>query len=438
MSIELITVLMFSSLFLLLFLGFPLTFSLGSVAIIFGFFLWGPSSTNLIVSKVFGLFNTTILVATPLFIFMANVLRRSGVADDLFDMMYLWLNAVKGGLAIGTVGICTIFAAMSGISGAGTVTMGIIALPAMLKRNYDKHLAIGCILAGGALGPLIPPSVIMVIYGLYSGVSVGKLFVGGIVPGLILSSLFCIYIFVRCSINPSLGPLPPSERKISWREKALSLRGIVLPLLLIIAVLGGIFFGLATPTEAAAVGAFGSLVCAAINRKLDWQRLRETFKDSLVVTSMIMWIILAAGYFATVYQGLGAPELIFHLLEVANLSNWGILILMQLTLLVLGCLLDGISILVLVGPIFIPLANSLGFDPLWFGILYVINMEMGFLTPPFGVNLFYLKGVAPKGITMKDIYLSVFPFVMLQATGLIIAMLFPKMILWLPNLVFKV
>jgi len=369
---------------------------------------------------------------------MANVLRRSGVADDLFDMMYLWLNAVKGGLAIGTVGICTIFAAMSGISGAGTVTMGIIALPAMLKRNYDKHLAIGCILAGGALGPLIPPSVIMIIYGLYSGVSVGKLFVGGIVPGLILSSLFCIYIFVRCSINPSLGPLPPSERKISWREKALSLRGIVLPLLLIIAVLGGIFLGLATPNEAADVGALGSLICAATNRKLDWQRLRETFRDSLIVTSMIMWIILTAGCFATVYQGLGAPDLILHLLEVANLSNWGILILMQFTLLVLGCLLDSISILVLVGPIFIPLASSLGFDALWFGILYCINMEMGFLTPPFGVNLFYMKGVAPKGITMKDIYLSAFPFVGLQATGLIIAMLFPKVILWLPNLVFKV
>ncbi len=351
--------------------------------------------------------------------------------------MHRWAGPLRGGLAVGTVVICTLFAAMSGVSAAGTVTMGIIALPQMLRRGYDKRIAIGCIMAGGALGVLIPPSIVMIIYGLFSGVSVGRLFMGGILPGLILSSLFIAYILIRCSLNPSLGPaLPPAERS-TLGEKLTSLRAVILPVLLVVSVLGSIFFGLATPTEAAAVGAFGSLICAAIYRKLTWGLLKDSAFRTMRVTAMIMWIIFAAGLFTSVYQGLGAPKLIKDLLEAFPLGSWGILILIQLTYFALGCFVDAISILMITAPVFLPIAAFVGFDPLWFGILYVVNIEMGYLTPPFGANLFYMKGIAPPGVTMGDIYRSVLPFVLLQAVGLALVILFPPIATWLPSLMFK-
>jgi len=437
LSIELITILMFSSMFLFLVLGLPIVFALGGTAIIWGILLWGPSSTYLISAQAIGFMRTIILIAVPLFIFMACVLERAGIAEDLYSAMLYWMGGLRGGLAAGTVLICTLFAAMSGVSAAGTVTMGIIALPNMLKRKYDKRISMGSIMAGGALGPLIPPSVLLIIWGLFSGVSVGKLFAGGLLPGLLLSALFITYILIRSYFDPSLGPSLPPEERATWREKLVSLRAIILPALLVVSVLGSIFFGITTPTEAAAVGALGALVCAAIYRRLNWQMFKEAAFRTLRITTMILWIMLAATLFVSVYQGMDAPQMIENLLTTIPISKWAILIMMQITWLGLGCLVDSTSIIFITGPVFIPVAVHLGFDPVWFGIVYVVNVEAGYLTPPFGTNLFYMKGIVPKGITMGDIYRSVLPFVMLQVIGLVCVILFPPLATWLPGMLFK-
>lgn len=437
MSIELITILLFGTMALFILLGLPVAFAIGGTAIIFGLALWGPTSTQFVAIKAITQMRTIILIAVPLFIFMATILEGSGIADDLYTMMHRWMGPLRGGLAMGTVFICTLFAAMSGISGAGTVTMGIVALPNMLKRGYDKNIAMGCIMAGGALGVLIPPSVIMIVYGLFAQQSVGRLFAGGILPGLILSSLFVLYIGIRCYINPKLGPALPPEERATLRLKLVSLQAIILPLLLVVGVLGSIFMGMATPTEASAVGAFGAVICAGIYRRLRWSLIFDAAKRTLRTTAMIMWIILASSIFVAVYQGLGAAQLIEDLLMSAQVSKWVVLAMMQIILFILGCFIDPIGILMMTTPVFLPVITFLGFDPLWYGIVFVVNMEMAYLTPPFGSNLFYMKGVVPPDITMLDIYRSVGPFVLLQAIGLFIVIIFPKVATFIPSLLFK-
>ena len=436
MSIELITILIFGFVVVGLALGLPLAFALGGVAVVFTFFLWGPEALYMVASRTFGVMSAFILVAIPLFIFMANVLERSGSAEDLYSMMYHWMGPLRGGLAMGTVVICTLFAAMAGISGAATVTMGLIALPSMLKRHYDKNIAVGCIAAGGALGILIPPSVIMIIYALMAGVSVGKMFLGGIFPGLVLATLFIVYIGIRCAIQRDLGPVVPPEERVGWREKLISIRAVIIPVLLVIGVLGSIFTGIASPSEAAAIGATGSLLSAAIYRRLNWKMLKEAWYRTLKLNVMIMWIVVGASLFTAAYTAIGAPELIKTILMEMPGGRWGILIGIQATFFILGMFLDPTGIVLITTPIFVPIIKTLGFDPIWFGILFVINMEMAYLTPPFGFNLFYMKGVVPKGITMGDIYRSIVPFVGLQLVGLIICMIFPQIALVLPNLIF--
>ena len=436
MSIELITILIFGSVVVGLALGLPLAFALGGVAVVFTFFLWGPEALYMVASRTFGVMSAFILVAIPLFIFMANVLERSGSAEDLYSMMYHWMGPLRGGLAMGTVVICTLFAAMAGISGAATVTMGLIALPSMLKRHYNKNIAVGCIAAGGALGILIPPSVIMIIYALMAGVSVGKMFLGGIFPGLILATLFIVYIGIRCAFQRDLGPVVPPEERVGWREKLISIRAVIIPVLLVIGGLGSIFTGIASPSEAAAIGATGSLLSAAIYRRLNWKMLKEAWYRTLKLNVMIMWIVVGASLFTAAYTAIGAPELIKTILMEMPGGRWGILIGIQATFFILGMFLDPTGIVLITTPIFVPIIKTLGFDPIWFGILFVINMEMAYLTPPFGFNLFYMKGVVPKGITMVDIYRSIVPFVVLQLVGLIICMIFPQIALVLPNIVF--
>lgn len=437
MSIELITILLFGSMIFFIALGVPIAFAIGGVAVIFGLALWGPISTQLVVIKASTQMRTIILIAIPLFIFMATILEGSGIADELYTMMHRWLGSLGGGLAIGTVLICTIFAAMSGISGAATVTMAIVALPNMLKRGYDKNLAMGCIMAGGALGQLIPPSIIMIVYALFAEQSIGRLFAGGVLPGLLLCALFVIYIGIRCAINPSLGPVLPPEERANWRLKFISLRAIILPLLLVVGVLGSIFMGMATPTEASAVGAFGAIICAIIHRRFSWSMTFNAAKRTLGTTVMILWIIFASSIFVAVYQALGAAELIQNMLMKMPVNKWVIMLMIQLTFFILGSFLDPIGIVMMTTPVFLPVIISLGFDPLWYGVVFVVNMEMAFLTPPYGVNLFYMKGVAPKGITMLDIYRSIGPFVLLQAFGLGIIIIFPQIVLFLPSLLFK-
>ena len=419
--------------FILLLSGLPVAFVLGGTATIFSILLWGPGGTFMIAARAIGMMRTIILIAIPLFVFMASVMERSGIAEDLYEAMYRWMGRLKGGLAAGTVVICTIIAAMTGLGGTATVLMGMIALPAMLKRGYDKKIPLGCIVAGGALGPLIPPSLVLIVYGVLAQVSVGKLFAGGLFPGLLISCFFIIYILIRCQLNPNLGPALPPEERSSWREKFVSTKGLVLPVAMVVLVLGSIYAGLATPTEAAAVGAFTVLVCAVIHRKFNWELLKGSAFDTMKITGFIMWILLGANMFASVYMGLGAPKLVQALFEVVPLGKWGALILIQAVWFTLGCLMDSLSILMITAPLFLPLIPLFGYNPIWFGVLYPVNTEMGYLTPPFGVNLFYLKGVAPKDITMGDIYRSIAPFVMLQATGLVVCMLFPPIITWLPS-----
>ena len=438
MSVELITILMFVMLLVFLATGLPVVFCLGAIAIIFAFFLWGPAAIGNIATSAFAFFNNFIMVCIPLFIFMANMLERSGIADDLYSMMHKWFGPVNGGLAMGTVVICTIFAAMSGVSATGTVTMGLIALPSMLKRGYNKTIAIGCILAGGALGVLIPPSVAFVVYCLFANTSVGALFLGGIFPGLLLSSFFIIFIAVRCGLKPSLGPALPPEERAGWGEKLKSLRAITLPALLVIGVLGSIFSGIATPTEAAAVGAFGSIICTLIYRRFNRKDLIHVTTTTLRTTAMIMWIVGTAAAFSAIYTGLGATELVRSTMATIGATNrWAVMIAMQISLFILGCFLDPGGIMMITLPIYVPIVSALGFDLVWFGVLFVMNMEMGYLTPPFGWNLFIMRGIAPKDVTIGDIYRSIIPFIGLQALGLIIVMAFPSIAMFLPQLIIK-
>ncbi len=437
MSIELITLLLFGAIVLFLALGLPLAFVLGGVGVVGCYLLWGDRGLYLITAQAYGAMGKFTLLAIPLFIFMAMILERAGVADDLYTLMQRWMGPLRGGLALGTVLICTIFAAMAGISGAATVSMGIIALPAMLKRGYNQQMAMGAISAGGALGVLIPPSVPMILYATLAGESIGGLFAGGILPGLLLSFLFCLYIGIRCFFQPSLGPALPKDERATWREKLVSLKAVALPVMIIVMVLGSIYAGVATATEAAALGCLGALISAAVYGKLTRTLVKEACFRTARLTAMVIWILIGAYAFTAVYTGTGAHELMEHILLSIPGGKYAILTAMMLVFFLLGCILDPAGIIMICTPVFVPVIKSLGFDPLWFGILFIMNMEMGYLTPPFGFNLFYMKAVAPPSVTMVDIYKSIVPFVILQALGLIIVIIFPEIALWLPKLLLR-
>ena len=437
LSIEVLTLLFFGLLFVFIMLGVPLAFVLGGLSIVFLYFEQGPIAFYLIASKMWDLMETSSLIAIPLYVFMALLLERSGVAHDLYRMMHLWWGGVRGGLAIGTVGICTIFAAMSGISGAAVVTMGTIALPQMLNRGYDKRLALGAINAGGGWGILIPPSILMVLYALITEVSVGKLFAAGVFPGLLLFALVSLYIGIRCWFQPNLGPSLPPEERASWAEKINALKSIFLPVFIIFIVLGAIFGGFATVTEAAAVGVFGALVASAVNRKLSWKIISEASLRTFRLTTIITWIVFAAHAYSMAYTAMGAEEFITHLTAQIPGGKWGALAFMMFVLLLLGMVLDPVGIMLITLPVFLPLVAAHGFDPVWFGILFVIMMEIGYMTPPFGFNLFYLRSVAPPEVTMKDIYWSVGPYTLVELSGLLIIVIFPPIALWLPNYLFQ-
>ena len=437
MSIEVSAGVMFVALVILLFSGLPLAFALGGLSLTLAYFMWGPSSVLLVALQTWKVMTSYFLVAIPLYIFMANMLQRSGIIEDLFQVMEMWFGPLRGGLAIGTVIICTLMAAMTGVVGAAVATMGILALPSMLNRGYDKRIALGAICAGGTLGILIPPSVITIVYAVTAGVSVGKMFMGGVMPGLLLSSLFIVYIAVRCWLQPELAPAPSKEERARYSllDKIVALRSIILPILLIIGVLGSIYAGIATPTEAAGVGCVGAIGSAAIYRRLTWENLKESVYSTAKITAMILWITIGARCFISVFSAVGGDELVREFVVGLNLNRWIVLIIIQFILVVLGLFLDEIGIILLCVPIFTPIIQALHFDPVWFGILFLVNAQMDYITPPFGYTLFYLRGVAPPGVTMGDIYRSITPFVFLQAIGLSLCMAFPQIVLWLPNLV---
>ncbi len=446
-SIGWLTLIMFGSLIVLLMAGLPLAFVTGGLACVFLFILGDSWQVlNIVPSRIFPLMTNYQLSAIPLFIFMAAMLERAGIINDMFDVIYKVLGGVRGGLASATIIASTILAAMVGVIGAAVVTMGIIALPAMLKKRYNPEIAMGSIMAGGTLGILIPPSILAIIYAVVAEQSVGELFIGAVFPGLLLSGLYVLYVTVRCYINPELGPAASIEERISFTEKLRILSRMSAPIILIVVVLGVIFSGVATPVEAAGIGTFGAFIVAAIHRKLDWATVRGACVTTLKASAMVIWIMFGATIFVGLYVLEGGQQFVSSAMQGLGLGPWGILIMMQIILVFLGMFLDWVGILLLCVPIFVPIikalgAASFGFDDpgdlvLWFGVLYLVNMQMSFLSPPFGYALFYLRGVAPPEIPMARIFKAAIPFLMIQIIGLVLCMVFPEIITWLPNVVY--
>jgi tripartite ATP-independent transporter DctM subunit len=448
-SIEWLSLLLFGSLALLLSLGLPMAFCTGSLAVIFLYVFGTGGILNMVPSRIFPFMTDYQLSAVPLFIFMAAMLEKAGIIEELFDVVYKWLGSVKGGLASATVIACTALAAMVGVVGATEITMGMIALPAMLRRSYEKKLACGSLLAGGTLGILIPPSVMAIVYAVVAQESLGELLIGSVFPGFLLSGLYVAYITLRCYINPALGPALPVEERVDWREKLRLLRNTITPVLLILLVLGVIFFGIATPVEAAGIGSFGAFAVCALHRRLTWTAIHEAAMSTLKATGMVMWIFFGATMFVGFFIVKGGQSFVTNSILGTGLSAYGILFLMMGVLIVLGMFLDWVGILLLTVPIFLPIMQGLEFGgifglpgvapedvALWYGVIFMINMQVAFLSPPFGYSLFYLKSVAPPEVSMADIFRAAMPFIGLQLLGLYLCIAFPEIILWLPRQVY--
>ncbi len=436
MNIDIIplTIGMFTGLVLLMLTGLPIAFVTGTIACVVALIVWGPGALEVVLNIVTGFMKNYIFIAGPMFILMAGFLERSGVVDRLFDAVRVWFGPVGGGLAIATIVAGTIMAATTGIIGGSVVTLTLVALPVMLRHGYNKSIALGSLMAGADLGTLIPPSIVFIVYGFVSGASVGQLFMGGLIPGLILSVAYCSYVLTRSLINPILcPPLSKEERQIPFRQKIALGKGLILPGLLIISVLGSIYGGLATPTEAGAVGSVGALLTAAIHRRFSWKMLRDSVYVTVEATCMMAWIAFGSLTFAAVYGLAGGTEFIKKLMVALPVSPLAIVFFMQMILFFLGFVLDWLGILFLTIPLFAPVVSALGFDLVWFGVLFVINIQMAYLTPPFAQAVFYVKGVAPKEITMADLYKSVWAFVAIIFASLILVMFVPQIALWLPR-----
>lgn len=432
------TLLMFGAFFGLLMLGVPLAWTTAFLGVAFGFALGGVGNLNMIVLRFYDTMISFSLIAIPLFVFMGNMLQQSGVATDLFKAIHIWLGRIRGGLAAATIVLCTVLAAMIGTVGADVTITGLIALPFMLQHGYDRKMALGAIAAGGALGVLIPPSIMFIIYGVTTGHSIGKLFMGGVGPGLLFGVLYIGYILIKCRLNPEAGPAASSEESgLPLNEKLKLLGSLTLPILLILGVMGAIFGGVATPGEASGIGALGAIGCAAWRRKLNLTTLKESAYATMKTVGLIMWIVFGAMIFIATYTQAGGAEFVQEALTALPLGPWGVLILIQIILLILGMVLDIIGITVLLAPIFVPVIKELGFDPLWFGVLFNLNLQIAYLSPPFGYSMFYLKAVAPEDVTMTELYRSVMPYLALQVLGLALCMAFPKIITWLPEMMIK-
>ncbi|UCF85205.1 MAG: TRAP transporter large permease subunit [Desulfobacteraceae bacterium] len=440
MSAEFITIGMFVGILIGLFLGHPLAFILGGLAVIFGYLGWGPSCFYMFLNQTWGIMDNYILVCIPLFIFMAQLLDQSGVAEDLFDTMRHLFGPLRGGIAVSVVVVSTLFGACTGIIGASVVTMGLLGMPVMLKYGYNKRLAAGCVCAGGTLGILIPPSIMLVVMADQAALSLGKLFAGAIIPGLILSFLYISYVLIRCWFRPQDGPpLSKEERKaVSGKKLAImTMKSLVPPMILILGVLGSIFAGIATPTEAAGVGAFLAFLMTLAYGKFTWNGLKTSVINTAKTTSMVIIILVGAACFSSVFMGSGGGEVVRDLILGIGLGKWGTFIIMMIIMFILGMFIDWIGIIMITFPIFLPIAAELGFDKLWFVVAIAVMLQDSFLTPPFGYALFYLKGVSPPEVTMGDIIWGAFPFWRLMELGLIICIIFPQTITWLADVLVK-
>ena len=439
MSHELIALLMFSSLMLMLLTGQRVFGAVGFVATAASLLLWGDGGSEMAFSASIKLLNWYPLLTLPLFVYMGYMLSESGIAGDLYHALHVWAGSLKGGLAIGTIVLMVAISAMNGLSVAGMAIGSSIALPEMLKRGYDKRMVTGVIQAGSSLGILVPPSIVLILYGMIARQPVSQLWLAGVLPGLLLAGMFIAYIAIRCKLQPELGPpLPREKRNLGWPEKLGLLRSGLVTLVIIFSVIGLFLMGVTSLVESSAVGAGAASMAAWMKGRLNKDVVNETLQKTLSGSAMFMWIILAALCFGAVFDGLGAVKAIESLfLEKWELSAWEVLILMQLSYIVLGMFLDDTAMLVIVAPLYIPLIIELEFNPIWYGVLYTITCQIAYMTPPFGYNLFLMKAMAPKEITLVDIYRSIIPFVLVMVFGLAIIMAFPDIALWLPNLVYS-
>ncbi len=430
MGIETVTILLFGGLLLLLALGVPVVFALGSISVLITYLIGGPDDLYVVATTTYRQITDHGLMTIPLFLLMGNFLIHSGISDRLFNALNLWLSNIRGGLAYVSIGVCVALA-MCGGFGPGILTMGLIAVPAMLRHNYNRQLALGSVMAGGVLGEIIPPSIIMIIFAYISRISIGKIFFGGMIPGFLTALLYVVYIALRCALQPKMAP--KMKEQVSWARRIAAIKEIVLPAGLVAAVLGSIFLGIATPSEAAGIGAFGSFVVCILYRRLTWQVVSDSCLETLKISGMALWILVAATLFGVVYTSAGAQDMVMEIVEGLTVSRWLILLVMQLILLVFGMFMDDYAVLTICAPIFLPIAVYLGFNPIWFSIIFILNMQVAYLSPPFGWALILMKGVAPPEIHTKDIWRSVPPFAAIQLLVLVITMLFPQLALWLPD-----
>lgn len=427
---------MLPALMLFIFLGFPVAFSLIGTALIFGLIRFGDIAVFQYVSKVHDIAGNYVLAAVPLFILMGTILERSGIAERLFEGIHLWTRNLPGGLAITTILMCVVFAAATGVVGASESVVGLLAIPAMLRFGYDKGLISGTICAGGSLGTIIPPSVLVVILAPVASIDLGALFVGIMIPGILLAAVYIIYILVLSTVAPKNAPLPAvDEDEPPFLEKlAVTLRALVPPVCLVVAVLGSIMFGLATPTEAAAVGAFGALLLVALYGRLDFTVIREALRNTILVTAMIMTIVLAGTMFSGVFVAAGGMVLIQNTLETLHLTGWQVLALILLITFVAGFVLEFFSIILIIVPISVELMDIYGFDKIWFSVLFLIILQTSYLTPPMAPAIFFMRGISPPEITLRDMYRGVTPFIALHFVVLAAVVLFPGLATWLPEL----
>lgn len=434
MDAGLIGLLLFGALLVVMALGVPIAFGMSAVSIVFGLIFWGGSAS--LDAFNLGSYSKVLeftLSAIPLYILMAAILQYSDIAEDLYDVVYKWLGGVRGGLAAGTTAISSIFAAMVGIATVATATLGMTARPAMLQKGYDDKLIMGTIIAGGALGILIPPSVLMIIYASEARVSAGAMFMGGVIPGVLAAIVFIGYVLIISYKYPEKGPAIPKDQRFTWKEKFQSLRSVILPVSVILVVLGAIYGGLATPSEAAAIGVVGTMISAGIKKKLTFINMKKIVTMAVQLNAMVLWIVVGAVAYSRIVTVTGVGQWFADFILSFDTSPIMILLMMQVVFFILGMFIDPTAIILITGPLFLPVVTELGYDPVWYGVLFVINMCMAYMTPPFGFNLFVMRGVA-KDVSIKTVYASVWPFVGMYAFILALVIIFPSLVLWLPSI----
>jgi len=437
MSIESLTIIMISLMGIMMLMSLPLAFITGILGVGFAYFLYGPMALQVVASRVYNFTHEYSLSAIPMFVLMASLLDQSGVARDLYSSMRVWAGGLKGGVGIQTLFAAMLLAAMTGIIGGEIVLLGMIALPQMLRLNYDKKIAIGIVCAGGSLGTMIPPSIVLIMYGLVSGTPIGDLFLATVVPGVLLAMMYAAYVFLRCQINPALGPaLPPEERDMSFLQKIAMLKTVILPLVVAVCVLGSIYAGVASVTEAAGMGVVGTLLAIAIRRELNFKVMRTSLLQTMNTCGVLIWMGIGANILVGVFNLMGGTRFVSNLIGGLDVAPILVILFMMAILLFLGLFMDWVGIVLLTMPIFVPIVIKLGMSPVWFGILFAMNMQVAYLSPPFGPAAFYLKGVAPPDITLQQIFSSLWPFIGLQIVSLSLVLFFPELTLWLPRLVY--